>query len=241
MPVSYQGLLGPLLTPTLWGQAGNVPALVRLLKAIMSKGSDALVAANQLNQVKDILRFLQNSGRKHEVAANDLVEGMFQYLPVYVVAIFTALCSPSDDYVWSRSLGRHSWASRMTFLSFCSPSSWPSEQTLGCKASSALSSLPLHLTVPALAPTRSSACLINCRLGEYFRLIHRASRCIPHSCLYAFTVSVFAQVLQAIMPELQKAPTKNQRAISIGLVRLLTQSQKMQQPPFAQQWSAHSK
>lgn len=82
MPQSYQGLLGPLLTPTLWAQAGNVPALVRLLKAIMAKGADTLVAANQVGQVKDILRFLQNSGRKHEVAANDLAEGMFQYLPV---------------------------------------------------------------------------------------------------------------------------------------------------------------
>lgn len=71
------------MTPTLWSQSGNVPALVRLLKAVMAKGPDVLATANQLTQVKDILRFLQNSGKKHDVSANDLVEGLFRYLPVY--------------------------------------------------------------------------------------------------------------------------------------------------------------
>lgn len=82
MPDSYQGLIAPILTPALWAQSGNVPALVRLLKAIMAKGPDVLAANNQVGQVKDILRFLNSAGRKHDLAATDLAQGMFQYLPV---------------------------------------------------------------------------------------------------------------------------------------------------------------
>lgn len=83
MPDSYQNLIGPLLNGNLWTQTGNVPALVRLLRAIMAKGSAVLVANNQLGAVRDIVRFLNTSGgRKYDSVSNDLVEGIFEFIPV---------------------------------------------------------------------------------------------------------------------------------------------------------------
>lgn len=86
MPESYKGLLGPLLMGSLWTQRGNVPALVRLLRAMLAKGSSVIVENNQLGAIKDILRFLNESGKAHDAVTCDLVEGLFENVPVCVMS-----------------------------------------------------------------------------------------------------------------------------------------------------------
>ena len=44
---AYASLFAPLLTPLLWERKGNVPALTRLLRAYLEKGSAEIVAKNQ--------------------------------------------------------------------------------------------------------------------------------------------------------------------------------------------------
>ena len=84
MPDSYKGLIGPLLMGSLWTQRGNVPALVRLLRAMLAKGAPVFVANNQLGAVKDIIRFLNESGKAHDAVTCDLVEGVFLNVPMCV-------------------------------------------------------------------------------------------------------------------------------------------------------------
>ena len=65
---------------TLWMQKGNVPALVRLLRAILEKGSSVLIANNQLPAVKDIVRFILPS-KANDPYGCELVEALFQNVP----------------------------------------------------------------------------------------------------------------------------------------------------------------
>lgn len=58
LPASYQSLLPSLLTPTLWQSRGNVPALVRLMQAFLTKASSAMVANNQISPVLGIYQQL---------------------------------------------------------------------------------------------------------------------------------------------------------------------------------------
>ena len=46
---TYRQLYPPLLSPALWSERGNVPALVRLLHAYLRKGSATVVCAKPEN------------------------------------------------------------------------------------------------------------------------------------------------------------------------------------------------
>ena len=48
---------------------------------------------------------------------------------------------------------------------------------------------------------------------------------------------IFGNVLQAVLPDLQKTPSRNRKIVIVGLVRLLTQSTYMRSPPGSAQWS----
>ena len=50
-------------------------------------------------------------------------------------------------------------------------------------------------------------------------------------------LSVFAHLLPAVLPDLQKTPARDRKIVAVGLSRLLTQSQRMLAPPYAQQWA----
>ena len=48
LPAMYLGLFPPLLSPVFWERHGNVPALVRLLRAYMAKAAAEIVAQGHL-------------------------------------------------------------------------------------------------------------------------------------------------------------------------------------------------
>jgi hypothetical protein len=48
--------------------------------------------------------------------------------------------------------------------------------------------------------------------------------------------SIFGQLLQTILPDIQKANARDRKLVSIGLARVLTQSRTMLNPPLVQIW-----
>lgn len=75
LPNYYQALISPLLMPNLWETRGNVPALTRLLAAIIPRAAQSIVAENQLEPVLGIFQRLISSKRT-EVTSFDLLESI---------------------------------------------------------------------------------------------------------------------------------------------------------------------
>lgn len=73
LPSQFAPLIAPVLTPTLWEQRGNVPALVRLLSAIVPRAVDDIVKAGQLENVLGIFQKLIST-KTNEVSSFDLLE-----------------------------------------------------------------------------------------------------------------------------------------------------------------------
>ena len=48
LPASYMQMLRPLLSPVLWERSGNVTALVRLMRAYLSKAAEEIVQGGTL-------------------------------------------------------------------------------------------------------------------------------------------------------------------------------------------------
>ncbi|KAK4047158.1 importin-alpha export receptor [Microbotryomycetes sp. JL201] len=79
-PDAYKALLPPLLTPTLWEARGNVPALVRLLRAFLSKGAQSIVASNQLPPMLGIFQHLVASKGTDQFGF-ELLEAIYEFVP----------------------------------------------------------------------------------------------------------------------------------------------------------------
>ncbi|KAI1407444.1 putative mportin-alpha export receptor [Hypoxylon sp. FL1857] len=75
LPNHFQALVPSLVLPTLWETRGNVPALTRLLAAIIPRASRSIVAENQLQPILGIFQKLL-SGKKTEQNAFDLLESI---------------------------------------------------------------------------------------------------------------------------------------------------------------------
>jgi len=84
LPDSYQVLLPPLLTPTLWESRGNIPALVRLLRAFLSRGAASIVANNQLTPMLGVFQHLLQS-RTNDMYGFELLEALFEFVPLPVM------------------------------------------------------------------------------------------------------------------------------------------------------------
>jgi len=80
LPQRYKDLVPPLLTPLLWESRGNVPALVRLLQAILSRGASTIIENNQLTPILGIFQKLAAS-KITEVHAFELLEACFLSFP----------------------------------------------------------------------------------------------------------------------------------------------------------------
>jgi len=77
----YKTLLNPIIMPVLWEARGNVPALARLLCAIIARDSAGIVARNQLEPILGIFQKLISS-KANEVHAFELLETIIANVPV---------------------------------------------------------------------------------------------------------------------------------------------------------------
>ena len=73
-------LIPPILNPSLWTSKGNVPALVRLLSALIPRAPSEIV---QNNQIESILGIFQNlvSTRTNEIYGFELLECIIGNFP----------------------------------------------------------------------------------------------------------------------------------------------------------------
>lgn len=81
LPAAYENLLGPLLTASLWEQRGNVPALVRLWKALLKRGAPQIVANNQVQSLLGVFQKLIGSNI-NDVHGFALLQALFESVPL---------------------------------------------------------------------------------------------------------------------------------------------------------------
>ncbi|BGP55866.1 hypothetical protein JCM8202_002291 [Rhodotorula sphaerocarpa] len=84
LPNMYSAILPPLLTPTLWESRGNVPALVRLLRAFLGRGAEQIVAAGQVTPMLGIFQHLCQS-KANDQHGFDLLQALLESLPTSVM------------------------------------------------------------------------------------------------------------------------------------------------------------
>jgi len=78
----YTDLFARLLTPELWRSQANVPGLIRLLRAYFTKHAGfADMLRTHMQAILERFQFILMN-RKTEVAALDLLNAMYQYLPI---------------------------------------------------------------------------------------------------------------------------------------------------------------
>lgn len=80
LPDTYKGLIGPLLTPALWEQRGNIPALVRLLSSIVPRGADEILKNNRIEPILGIFQLLIAS-KVNDIHGFDLLEVLLSTFP----------------------------------------------------------------------------------------------------------------------------------------------------------------
>ena len=80
LPQPFQSLIGPIIAPPLWEQRGYVPALVRLLTAIIPRAAEDLVKSNQLEGILGIFQKLVST-KKYERYGFDVLECVIENYP----------------------------------------------------------------------------------------------------------------------------------------------------------------
>ena len=80
LPQNLQPLIAPVLMPTLWEQRGNVPALVRLLSALIVRSAADMQANKQIENVLGIFQKLLSS-KGFESYAFELLETVVSTFP----------------------------------------------------------------------------------------------------------------------------------------------------------------
>jgi exportin-2 (importin alpha re-exporter) len=76
----YQNLLQIVIMPPAWDTRGNVPALVRLLTAMIPRDVEGIVSRNQVEPILGIFQKLVSS-KAHEVYSFELIETLITYVP----------------------------------------------------------------------------------------------------------------------------------------------------------------
>ncbi|KAH7046686.1 CAS/CSE protein [Macrophomina phaseolina] len=80
LPDHYKSLIPPLLMPVIWDNKGNVPALVRLLAAMISRDPASIVQNQQLEPMLGIFQKLVST-KTNEAYGFDLLEAIIASVP----------------------------------------------------------------------------------------------------------------------------------------------------------------
>ncbi|KAI8097100.1 Cse1-domain-containing protein [Halteromyces radiatus] len=81
LPEMYAGLLNLMLNPGLWEQ-GNIPALVRLLEAYLSKGSNIILSNNRLEPILGIFQQKLVGSRQNDHFGMTLLNAVIKTVPI---------------------------------------------------------------------------------------------------------------------------------------------------------------
>ncbi|KHJ34372.1 putative nuclear envelope protein [Erysiphe necator] len=103
LPEFSKNLINPIIAPALWESKGNVPALCRLLGAILHRNAPEIIKNNQLEPILGIFQTLISKART-EIYALDILEAIItscdvnsleKYFPTILTLIFTRLSAQS--------------------------------------------------------------------------------------------------------------------------------------------------
>lgn len=81
LPDKYAALVTPIIQPPLYESKGNVPALVRLLSAILPRGASTIAQNNQLEPILGVFQKLIAT-KSHETQGFELVEAVISAFPI---------------------------------------------------------------------------------------------------------------------------------------------------------------
>ncbi|KAG5519281.1 hypothetical protein PMAC_001906 [Pneumocystis sp. 'macacae'] len=88
LPDTYKSLVPPILSASLWDFKGNIPALVRFLRAIIFQSPSFVINNNYLEQILGIFQKL-NSSRLDDHYGFQLLETIFFCLPTSTIEPYT--------------------------------------------------------------------------------------------------------------------------------------------------------
>ncbi|KAK3727815.1 hypothetical protein QZH41_008254 [Actinostola sp. cb2023] len=99
IPQAYMELFPSLLTPLLWERVGNIPPLVRLLQAYIQKGSQLIIANNNLDAILGVFqKLIASKSNDHEgfYLLSSIIEHMHRvalesYMPKIFILLFHRL------------------------------------------------------------------------------------------------------------------------------------------------------
>ncbi|OAD80776.1 hypothetical protein PHYBLDRAFT_138326 [Phycomyces blakesleeanus NRRL 1555(-)] len=83
LPQLYIDWLTPLLNPTLWEQ-GNIPALVRLLEAYLSRGVNTIISQNKLEPILGIFQQKLVNSRQNDHYGISLLTALTKHVPMSI-------------------------------------------------------------------------------------------------------------------------------------------------------------
>ncbi|TFK45700.1 importin alpha re-exporter [Heliocybe sulcata] len=109
-PTAYRGLLQVLVQPPVWGQKGNVPGLVKLLRAFLQKDTAYMVESGSYVRVMAVVQQRLIHNRSTEAWAFELLEAiignipgssMKQYFRALVIDLLTRMqANKTDRFVY---------------------------------------------------------------------------------------------------------------------------------------------
>ena len=80
LPEIYHALVGPVLAPPIWEQRGNIPALARMLRAIIPRYAQPLVQGGQIASVLGLFQKLVST-KTFENYGFELLETVIEFVP----------------------------------------------------------------------------------------------------------------------------------------------------------------
>jgi len=83
LSANFGALIDPLLTPTMWETRGNVPALTRLLAALIPRATNDIASGGKIQQVLGIFQSLLAS-KKMDLYAFDILDACVKGFDPYV-------------------------------------------------------------------------------------------------------------------------------------------------------------
>ncbi|KAJ1300905.1 hypothetical protein OPQ81_003331 [Rhizoctonia solani] len=186
VPPSYSSLIGILFTPAVWQQRGNVPALVRLVKAFITKDPKSV-------DVRTVLAVVQQRlipSRVNDVYGFELLEVLVANLPVETL----------------RPLFNGILVTVMTRLQ--------------ANKTPAFSYGFMHFACATMAVRTEG-------MGPDFFI----------GAVESVQAGLWPQILtHVLLPEVSRTQLRDQKVVSVGLTRLLVQSQHSVQAPAANTW-----
>ena len=114
LPQQFSPLIAPVLSPALWEQRGNVPALVRLLSAIIPRAAEDLIKNNQLPNVLGLFQKLIST-KTNEAYGCDLLEVCISSFPPQPLQAFWV---DILNIVLTRLQGKQAASFQMRFIRF---------------------------------------------------------------------------------------------------------------------------